>query len=75
MVTSVTDSIIYDLTANEQIIDVSSYSYGVVMEEIFGVLPDSHALTDKLIHIENLVQNITEENISELGESYFIFGI
>ncbi|EHK4158619.1 AAA family ATPase [Salmonella enterica] len=66
VVTSVTDSIIYDLTANEQIIDVSSYSYGVVMEEIFGVLPDSHALTDKLIHIENLVQNITEENISEL---------
>lgn len=66
VVTSVTNSIIYDLTANEQIIDVSSYSYGVVMEEIFGVLPDSHALTDKLIHIENLVQNITEENISEL---------
>lgn len=66
VVTSVTESIIYDLTANEQIIDVSSYSYGVVMEEIFGVLPDSHALTDKLIHIENLVQNITEENISEL---------
>ncbi|HBM2880197.1 TPA: AAA family ATPase [Klebsiella oxytoca] len=66
VVTSVTDSVIYDLTANEQIIDVSSYSYGVVMEEIFGVLPDSHALTDKLIHIENLVQNITEENISEL---------
>ncbi|ENS0476276.1 TPA: AAA family ATPase [Klebsiella aerogenes] len=66
VVTSVTNSIIYDLTANEQIIDVSSYSYGVVMEEIFGVIPDSHALTDKLIHIENLVQNITEENISEL---------
>ncbi|EHT10889.1 AAA family ATPase [Raoultella ornithinolytica] len=66
VVTSVTDSVIYDLTANEQIIDVSSYSYGVVMEEIFGVLPDSHALTDKLTHIENLVQNITPENIGEL---------
>ncbi|HGB5011942.1 TPA: ATP-binding protein, partial [Salmonella enterica subsp. diarizonae serovar 61:r:-] len=62
----VTDSVIYDLTANEQIIDVSSYSYGVVMEEIFGVLPDSHALTDKLNYIENLVQNITTENINEL---------
>lgn len=66
VVTSVTDSVIYDLTANEQIIDVSSYSYGVVMEEIFGVLPDSHALTDKLNYIENLVQNITTENINEL---------
>ncbi|EAM9759520.1 ATP-binding protein, partial [Salmonella enterica] len=42
VVTSVTDSVIYDLTANEQIIDVSSYSYGVVMEELFGVQPDSH---------------------------------
>ncbi|GAL59107.1 hypothetical protein EV102420_15_00020 [Pseudescherichia vulneris NBRC 102420] len=66
VVTSVTDSVIYDLTANEQIIDVSSYSYGVVMEEIFGVLPDSHALTDKLIHIEKLSQNITIDNICEL---------
>ncbi|MDM1780001.1 AAA family ATPase, partial [Serratia marcescens] len=68
VVTSVADSVIYDLTANEQIIDASSYSYGVVMEEIFGVLPDSHALTDKLTHIENLVKNITKENIFELEE-------
>ncbi|EPB6105890.1 AAA family ATPase [Yersinia enterocolitica] len=68
VVTSVSNTIIYDLTKNEQIIDVSSYSYGVVMEEIFGVLPDSHALTDKLTHIENLVQNITKENIFELEE-------
>lgn len=68
VVTSVSNTIIYDLTKNEQIIDVSSYSYGVVMEEIFGVLPDSHALTDKLTHLENLVQNITQENIFELEE-------
>lgn len=66
VVTSVTNSVIYDLTANEQIIDVSSYSYGVVMEEIFGVLPDSHALTDKLTRIENLAKNITPDNIDEL---------
>ncbi len=66
VVTSVTNSVIYDLTANEQIIDVSSYSYGVVMEEIFGVLPDSHALTDKLTRIENLAKNITSDNIDEL---------
>ncbi|EDW0705988.1 AAA family ATPase, partial [Salmonella enterica subsp. enterica] len=66
VVTSVTDSVIYDLTANEQIIDVSSYSYGVVMEELFGVQPDSHVLTDKLNYIEKLIQNLTPENIREL---------
>lgn len=66
VVTSVTDSVIYDLTANEQIIDVSSYSYGVVMEEIFRVQPDSHALIDKLTYIDNLIKNLTSENIREL---------
>ncbi|MEI7308075.1 AAA family ATPase [Pectobacterium carotovorum] len=66
VVTSVTNSVIYDLTANEQIIDVSSYSYGVVMEEIFRVQPDSHALTDKLTYIDSLIKNITSENIGEL---------
>lgn len=66
VVTSVTNSIIYDLTANEQIMDVSSYSYDVVMTEVFGVLPDSHVLTDKLSYIEELIKNITSENIDEL---------
>lgn len=66
VVTSVTNSVIYDLTANEQIMDVSSYSYDVVMTEIFGVLPESHVLTDKLSYIEELIQNITPENINEL---------
>lgn len=66
VVTSVTNSIIYDLTANEQIMDVSSYSYDIVMTEIFGVLPDSHVLTDKLNYIEELIKNITPDNINEL---------
>ncbi|CFR10008.1 putative ATP binding protein SugR [Yersinia frederiksenii] len=66
VVTSVSNTIIYDLTKNEQIIDVSSYSYGVVMEEIFGVIPESHVLMDKITHIENLTNNITPENIDEL---------
>ncbi|OAT75827.1 AAA family ATPase [Mangrovibacter phragmitis] len=73
VVTSVTDSVIYDLTTNEQIIDVSTYSYGVVMAEIFGVVPDSHALTDKLTYIESLVQNITPENIGELEKVILSF--
>ncbi|HEN3631405.1 TPA: ATP-binding protein, partial [Yersinia enterocolitica] len=66
VVTSVSSTIIYDLTTNEQIIDVSSYSYGVVMEEIFGVIPESHVLMDKITHIESLTNNITPENIDEL---------
>lgn len=66
VVTSVSSTIIYDLTTNEQIIDVSSYSYGVVMEEIFGVIPESHVLMDKITHIESLINNITPENIDEL---------
>ncbi|HHR6136532.1 TPA: AAA family ATPase [Providencia alcalifaciens] len=68
VVTSVEDVVIYDLTANEQITDVSSYSYDVVMEEIFKVLPDSHVLTDKLTKIKELSENITANNIDELNE-------
>lgn len=69
VVTSVEDVVIYDLTANEQITDVSSYSYDVVMEEIFRVLPDSHVLTDKLTKIKELSENITTDNIDELNEA------
>ncbi|MEZ2893540.1 AAA family ATPase [Providencia rettgeri] len=69
VVTSIEDVVIYDLTANEQITDVSSYSYDVVMEEIFKVLPDSHVLTDKLTKIKELSENITANNIDELNEA------
>ncbi|EMN0172475.1 ATP-binding protein [Enterobacter kobei] len=66
VVTSVTDAVIYDLSSNEQIIDVSSYSYGIVMEELFGVATESHALTDKLRNIESLIKNINHSNIEEI---------
>ncbi|HEM8180730.1 TPA: ATP-binding protein [Providencia rettgeri] len=69
VVTSIEDVVIYDLTANEQITDVSSYSYDVVMEEIFRVLPDSHILIEKLIKIEKLSENITADNIESLDKA------
>lgn len=69
VVTSIEDVVIYDLTANEQVTDVSSYSYDVVMEEIFKVLPDSHVLTDKLTKIKELSENITADNIDDLNEA------
>ncbi|MEG0564462.1 AAA family ATPase [Anaerorhabdus sp.] len=68
VVTSVTNTIIYDLTSNEQIIDISSYSYGIVMEELFGVKTESHALLDKLNSIETLLKEITPNNIKELDD-------
>ncbi|EOX7393322.1 AAA family ATPase [Enterobacter quasiroggenkampii] len=68
VVTSVTDAVIYDLSSNEQITDVSSYSYGIVMEELFGVATESHALTDKLLNIEKLITDINNDNIQEIDK-------
>lgn len=67
VVTSVTDAVIYDLSSNEQITDVSSYSYGIVMEELFGVATESHALTDKLRNIEKLITDINNDNVEEIA--------
>lgn len=68
VVTSVTEAVIYDLSSNEQITDVSSYSYGIVMEELFGVATESHALTDKLLNIEKLITDINNDNIQEIDK-------
>ncbi len=68
VVTSVTNAVIYDLTTNEQITDISSYSYGIVMEELFGVKTESHALLEKLNSIETLLKDITPNNIKKLDD-------
>lgn len=68
VVTSVTNAVIYDLTTNEQITDISSYSYGIVMEELFGVKTESHALLEKINNIEAQLKNITPNNIKELDD-------
>lgn len=68
VVTSVTDAIIYDLSRNEQVQDVSSYSYDIILKEIFGVLPISNVLTEKLEKIEILMADLNKENASKATE-------
>lgn len=68
VVTSVTDAIIYDLSRNEQVQDVSSYSYDIILKEIFGVLPISNVLTEKLEKIEILMADLNKENASRATE-------
>ncbi|WP_072929447.1 AAA family ATPase [Nissabacter archeti] len=66
VVTSVTDAVIYDLTTNDKVNDVSSYSYNVILEQLFGVLPISNVLSDKLEEIEGLSENLNETNVDRL---------
>jgi len=68
VVTSVTDAIIYDLSSNEQVQDVSSYSYDIILKEIFGVLPISNILTEKLEQIENLIFNLNKEKANAASD-------
>ncbi|EOY4369586.1 AAA family ATPase [Cronobacter sakazakii] len=68
VVASVTDAIIYDLSSNQQIIDVSSYSYNIILKELFGVDPISKVLSDKLEKIEEIINNINNENIKSADQ-------
>lgn len=68
VVSSVTDAIIYDLSSNEQVAEVSSYSYNIILEELFGVSPISNALTDKLSEIEGSINNLNKDNYDKTNE-------
>jgi len=68
VVSSVTDAIIYDLSSNEQVAEVSSYSYNIILEELFGVSPISNALTDKLSEIEGSIKNLNKDNYEKTNE-------
>lgn len=63
VVSSVTDAVIYDLSSNQQIVDVSSYSNNVILQELFGVNPMSIVLSDKLEKIENILTRLDNNNI------------
>ncbi|HAN7648295.1 TPA: ATP-binding protein, partial [Escherichia coli] len=63
VVTSVTNAIIYDLSTNTKISDVSSYSYGIILQELFGVSPISKVLSDKLEQLQDIIDNINNNNI------------
>ncbi len=63
VVSSVTDAVIYDLSSNQQIVDVSSYSNNIILQELFGVNPMSIVLSDKLEEIEKIIQDLDNNNI------------
>lgn len=63
VVSSVTDAVIYDLSSNQQIVDVSSYSNNVILQELFGVNPVSIVLSDKLEEIEKIITRLDNNNI------------
>ncbi|MDV5252875.1 AAA family ATPase [Enterobacter hormaechei] len=68
VVASVTNAVIYDLSSNQQIMDVSSYSYSIILQELFGVDPISKVLSDKLDEIERIISNLNKENIKSGDE-------
>lgn len=63
VVSSVTDAVIYDLSSNQQIVDVSSYSNNIILQELFGVNPMSIVLSDKLEEIEKIITSLDNNNI------------
>lgn len=68
VVASVTDAVIYDLTSNQKITDVSSYSYNIILQELFGVDTISKALSDKLEKIKTLIENIDRDNVDSAND-------
>ncbi|MDX6042993.1 AAA family ATPase [Scandinavium lactucae] len=68
VVASVTDAIIYDLSSNQQITDVSAYSYNIILKELFGVNPISNVLFDKLEEIENIITKLDNTNIKKAND-------
>ncbi|MBT1752883.1 AAA family ATPase [Enterobacter hormaechei] len=63
VVSSVTDAVIYDLSSNQQIVDVSSYSNNIILQELFGVNPMSIVLSDKLEEIEKIISSLNNNNV------------
>lgn len=56
VVSSVNDSVIYDLSKLEQVEDLSMYSYEAVLEGLFGVLPISNLLQKNVEILAHLLE-------------------
>lgn len=54
VVSSVSDSVIYDLSRLEEVDDLSMYSYESVLEGLFNVLPISEILKNKIIKMNKI---------------------
>jgi len=57
VLTSVSNSEIYDISRREQVGDLSSYSYESVLEGLFGVSSSSDILQNKIRHLAKQIEN------------------
>lgn len=64
VVTSVTDAVIYDLSTNESVTDVSYYSYDIILQELFGVDTVSTVLSGKLMELSRIINNLNIDNVN-----------
>lgn len=61
VVSSVNDSVIYDLSRLEQVDDLSMYSYEAVLDGLFNILPISEILKGKIIELSDLTRSISPD--------------
>lgn len=56
VVSSIENAVIYDLSTCQQVEDLSMYSYESILEGVFGVLPVSSILQDKIESLSELLK-------------------
>lgn len=56
VVSSIEDAVIYDLSKLQQVEDLSMYSYEAVLEGLFGVIPISTLLQDRIENLSELLK-------------------
>ncbi|WP_305839687.1 AAA family ATPase [Photobacterium leiognathi] len=71
VVQSVNNSIIYDLSANEQLEDLSMYSYESILKGLLGVESTSDILNEQLDEMAELIHQepLNKERLKELTDS------
>lgn len=67
VIQSATDAIIYDLTRNEQVKDLSMYSYEAIIKGWLGVSPNSNTLDQEIKEIAKII-NISPLDTIKLEE-------
>lgn len=72
VLTSVSKAVIFDISRNEQVGDLSSYSYEAVLEGLFGVNSSSDILQNK---IKEIAKYMESSNLDVLGLKKLIEGI
>lgn len=67
VVSSVSDAIIYDISSQEQVNDLSMYSYESILEGLFDVSPVSKILENKITTL-NKLSGSARPNMAELAQ-------